>query len=126
MDTKVIELQDFVAQSLTQIINGVKQAQSAIGNSGGEINPALHKLNPNSANLIGWQQIGIYPDAIVYSVDFDLALTTSVGDGTKAGIGVFSGIFGAGAQTQISKEELQLSRLKFSVPISLPIHGHSK
>jgi hypothetical protein len=124
MEAKVIELQEFVSQALIQIIAGVKQAQTTIGKNGGEINPLFRRINPNDTHLIGWSGDANIIDVTIAPIEFDLALTTSVGDGTKAGIGVFSGLFGAGVQSQMSNTELQLSRIKFSVPISLPIHGY--
>jgi hypothetical protein len=125
MEAKVIELQEFVSQTLVQIIKGVRQAQIEIGGTGGEISPTIDNLNSNNTNLIGWKKSGIFVESVISPAEFDLALTTTIGDGTKAGIGVFSGLFGAGMQSEMSNSNVQLSRIKFSVPIMLPIH-HAK
>jgi hypothetical protein len=60
-------------------------------------------------------------------VEFDVAVTASSATGTKGGVGVVAGILALGAQGQSNQENKALSRLKFSVPISLPygdkMHG---
>jgi hypothetical protein len=53
-------------------------------------------------------------------VEFDVALTAMEGTGTKGGIGVVAGMFALGSTGQSKEESSSVSRVKFSVPLSLP------
>jgi len=64
---------------------------------------------------------------LVQTVEFDVAVTATEGTDTKGGIGVVAGVFALGSQGQSSEEISAVSRIKFSVPITLPygekMHG---
>ncbi len=85
-----MDQKDFVSQSLTQIVEGVREARQLAGK---------------------W---------VAQVVHFDVALTVTSGIGTKGGIGIAAGIVGLGSTGESKAENTAVSRVKFAVPIVLP------
>ncbi|MBB5205379.1 hypothetical protein HNQ51_002698 [Inhella inkyongensis] len=109
-----MQLRDFVKEVLTQIVDGVRDAQEA--NGGAFVVPAGdggHKYaeHPRFAS-----------SARIKStiVDFDVAITAEDSDkaGAKAGVKVFSVQFGA--EGEITSKNSTISRVQFAVPVLLP------
>lgn len=111
-----MDLRDFVSETLTQIVEGVKSAQSKAAESGATVNPHLTTAH-EQAGKQGFLWTG---DAYAQVVQFDVALTVTEGTGTKGGIGVFAGAINLGSSGQSQNESSSVSRVKFSVPLSLP------
>jgi hypothetical protein len=116
-----MELSDFVAKSLSDIIEGVSKAQSSSAESGARINPSVARVFTKSqtggSNLaLGWTRTG----ELIHIVEFDVAVTAEEGKKTKGGIGVVTGIFALGSQGESSASNGAISRIKFKVPISFP------
>lgn len=119
-----VELKEFISQALTDVVQGVLDAQQALGDNGKYINPELstqqgtHERHGKLVSIQG---------QLVQTVEFDVAVTATEGTGTKGGIGVVAGIFTLGSQGQSSEEISAVSRLRFTVPITLPygekMHG---
>lgn len=111
-----MELKDFVRESLTQIMLGVSEAQRILAeeNKGGEISPSISSERGKS-NMI------FSPSGMpIQNVDFDVAVTAQEKTGTKGTIGVAISIIKLGAQGESNESNTQNSRIKFSVPITLP------
>ena len=112
-----MELKNFISQALTEIIQGVSDAQQVLGDNGKFINPELstqqgdHEKHGKNVSIQG---------QLVEIVEFDVAVTATEGTETKGGIGVVAGFFAIGSQGQSSSENSAVSRIKFSVPITLP------
>ncbi len=111
-----MELQEFVAESLTQILAGVKAAEERAGEHGGVINPRVRSAGGDKRPVVV-TGTGLRPAETVY---FDVAVTVVEGTEAKAGIGVVAGVFGIGAKGSSTAESSSISRLKFSVPIAFP------
>lgn len=117
-----MELQQFVSESLNQIIQGVTDAKRANTHSGIEVNPRL----TNSA--LGEDARIKLPEDVILSaegktvviVNFDVAVTVTEGTGTKGGIGVFTGLVGLGSQGQTDKSNISITKMQFKVPVALP------
>ena len=119
-----MELKEFISQSLVQIIEGVKDAQSKVNSQTAKINPEMQRiLNESSGGYaaFGWAKGG-GPNP-VFLVDFDVAVTAEEGKNTKGGVGVVAGVFALGTQGQSQKANSAISRIQFKVPLLLPIHG---
>ena len=108
-----MDLKDFVAQTLTQIVEGVKEAQGAIRPHGAVINPRFRGI-PDGEGLIQT------PSGASQVVQFDVALSVKEGTATKGGIGVLTGMINLGSAGQSNAENSSLSRVKFLVPLVLP------
>jgi hypothetical protein len=113
-----LELNEFVAQTLSQIASGVKEAQSSAKSVGAVINPHFNTT---------WSEAGQHgflnsSHGFASIVEFDVALTVTAGTGTKGGIGVFAGAVTLGSSGQSQNEHSTVSRVKFSVPVVLPAY----
>ncbi len=111
-----MELKDFIAQTLVEIVNGVSSAQQTLGAEGQFINPE-HAQHGDSQKkgvqfAYGWSPIE--------SVDFDVAVTASDTAGTGAKIGVTSGIINASLGGKGEKSTESVNRIKFSIPVCYP------
>ena len=109
-----MDLRDFVKEVLTQIVDGVRDAQQP--NGGAFVVPAGdggHKYaeHPRFASSARLKST---------IVDFDVAITAEEADkaGAKAGVKVFSVQFGA--EGEITSKNSKVSRVQFAVPLLLP------
>lgn len=112
-----MELKDFVGQALVEIVEGVTAAQSKLGESGVHVNP---RLSTQQGTLESKGKLVSTYGRLVQLVEFDVAVTVNEATGTKGGIGIVGGIINLGTQGQSSESNSALSRIKFSVPMSLP------
>ena len=111
-----MELEQFLSETLKQILAGIKSAQIAAKESGGYINPAILPIHPGPID--GFIRDGSGNFAQI--VSFDIALTASEGSSTKGGVGVVAGVFNLGTSGSSQDTNTTVSRVKFSVPIILP------
>jgi hypothetical protein len=109
-----MELKDFVAETLKQIIEGVKNAQDYAQESGGQINPQWSSGKSGESVMVARR---IFP---IKEVEFDVAVTAAEGTKTKGGIGIFVGPVGLGSHGQSDASSSSISKIKFSVPMVLP------
>jgi hypothetical protein len=110
----MIELKDFVAVSLMQIIDGIAEAQEHAKEKGARVNPSGVK-QASSGNVIMDTRA-----TMGHLIDFDIAVsaseTGSVDSEGKVGISVV----GARVEGAIEETMSQVSRIKFSVPVFFP------
>jgi hypothetical protein len=114
-----MDLKDFVEQTLTQIMEGIKAAQAKTDH-GGLISPAV--LHYGSVSNGIQSDAGEYPEM----VDFDVAVTAERGTGSKGGIGLVVGPVTLGSTGQSNEQNSSVSRIKFRVPVVLPAARRSK
>jgi hypothetical protein len=113
----MVELSDFVSQTLVQIVRAVEKAQKELADSTASVNPGG----------VLWQDgIGrsnnatVDTHAIVQQVGFDVAVTAKshkTGSG-KGGVNV--SVLSIGAEGKAIAIQGQESRIRFSVPLRLP------
>ena len=119
MENTQLQLKDFVAQSLIEIIEGVSEAQVRAKQHRAIINPAIETASGAAAYYKNYDS----PEEELYRIqmfDFDMAITLSTSKEAKGIIVVVSGILTGGAQGSTTGETSELSRIKFSVPVVLP------
>ena len=111
-----MDLQNFVTETLVQVIAGISDAQTKLDASNAIVSPKLSGTAINNKNVV------ILPtqDSPATMINFDVALTATEGTGTKGGIGVVAGIVSLGSTGQSSNENTSVSRVQFNVPIILP------
>ena len=109
-------LEEFISETLKQIINGVKTAQEFSNNMGASINPPNITFRTDQG-LKYWDKKTGSP---VENIEFDIALTTVEGSSAKGGLGIFVGAAGVGAQGQSNSSNQTVNKIKFSVPLMLP------
>jgi hypothetical protein len=113
----MLKLEEFISETLKQIINGVSEAQLYALEKNACVNPSGLTFRTDQG------QIRLYnPQTgdIAQEIHFDIAVTATEGTGTKGGVGVFVGALGLGSQGQSEKESSIVSRISFDVPVILP------
>jgi hypothetical protein len=98
-----MELKDFLSRALVELVQGIREAQEKVVEYGGLVSP---EMMPGS----GGPQI----------VEFDLEVTTSEGEASKGGLGIFVGPFAAGAQGKNESHSGSVGRMRFKVPVEYP------
>ena len=100
-----MDLKTFVAETLKQIVDGVREAQSKEG--GDAINA---EAAPSSGSLL------LTRGGMFTRVDFDVAVSAETEGGGKGGIKVFS----VGVEAGAAHKTGYANRITFSVPVRLP------
>ena len=114
----MMELQEFISQTLRQIIDGVRDAQTHALQHGARVNPQVSAARVHAAkgNEIWDEQ----SRTVGREVQFDVAISTSEGAASKGGAGLFVGPLALGARGESESTDTSSSRIKFSVPVVLP------
>jgi hypothetical protein len=114
-----MELREFIALTLTQIAQGVHDAQGAVAAVGAHVNPVnLHQRGPGLLAEAAKYGAGWNP---IQTVTFDVALTLDKTDVKKGRLGV-TNIFVAGVEGGVDTRNQRVNRVSFAVPILLPGH----
>ena len=104
----MVELKDFISETLSQIVSGVRNAQDM-----------LTENEPNAAVAPTGQ--GTKDETLLNQmVEFDIAVAAESGKKTSGGIGIIVGAINLGSTGKSSSEQSSTNRVKFSVPIHLP------
>jgi len=107
-----MNLKDFISDTLTQIAEGVVQAQQTTKDTGAMINPAVGRES---------QEVRVKGSfSSLQTVEFDIGLALIEDKNSKGGLGIVSGIFNVGGATGSESSEHEQARVKFSVPMTLP------
>lgn len=113
-----MELKEFISEALIQIVSGIEDAQGKIEGSNAEISPRYDNRQQTMMDKL--KLIQSSKGNIIQNVDFDIAVSATEGTGTKAGVGVLAGVFNLEAGGSSNQENQTASRIKFSVPVTLP------
>lgn len=108
-----MDLKTFVAESLTQILNGVREAQSR---PGGDNVAAEGYINPTNGSLMTGGTSGFFT-----LVEFDVSVLAEAKEGGTS-VRVASAEMSEGS----SKSLQNASRVKFSVHVRLPQGGRNR
>lgn len=114
-----MKLQEFVSQTLREIIAGVKEAQKDARTAGAVINPEIS----GSCKTKSFADVPVDGGLIslpVENIDFDVAVTSTDMTEREAGAGIFVAAFSFGAKEKNDTSNSSINRIKFSVPIALP------
>ncbi len=109
-----MELKEFVAATLADIVEGVRLAQARTKGTSAVVNPELDSSSGREGSF--HRGTGTF----IREVEFDVAVTATESTGTKGGVGIFVGAVALGSQGQSDAGKTQLSRIKFGVPVLLP------
>lgn len=109
-----MELKDFIKQTIEQIVEGVVEAQALIQKHDAYVNPVNF-----SYTIDGKHNNSRY--SLPQNVLFDIGLTSSTKEGSSEGIGVFLGSINLGKKNEDSVESIAVTKVKFSVPLALPV-----
>lgn len=103
-----MELKEFIAETLSQIVEGVQIAQSR--DNGKNVNAAMAGAD------FGGHLVNVGTYGVATRVDFDVAVTAE----TKGGAGAKLSVFGIGAEGGAAHTAGTANRIGFSIPVRLP------
>lgn len=112
-----MELKEFVAQTLIQIVEGVKDAQEKIKESGALINPKTF----TGPGIVVDDSSSVNTVRNIQNVKMNVAVTVTENAGNKSGIGIVASVFKAGTLKEESDTNTTTSRIEFDVPVSFPV-----
>lgn len=120
-----MKLQEFVSETLKEIIAGVKESQKYAESEGAWVSPRVTRaeigVGTRSARYVT-QEGG----ATIKQIEFDVAVTSTEGSATEAGAGIFVAAIGLGAKGKSDTSSSSVSRIKFSIPLGLPMQVSTK
>jgi hypothetical protein len=112
-----MELREYIAETLKQLIDGIVDAQEYAETKGASINPRGLKHGFQS------HQLEVAQDSvqteIPQMIEFDVAVTVSESGEAKAGVGVFA-VVGVGAHAIMQDANVKANRIRFSMPVMFP------
>lgn len=112
-----MDIKDFIKESLLQIVDGISETNEALKEKGAYIPTRM---------VVGegvWGTIDKETNTTRHfmRVDFDLAVTVTQSDKIKAGGGLsIASVLNAGASSEDSSKNEEISRIKYTIPIALP------
>lgn len=110
-----MELKDFIKDTVSQIAEAVTELN-------GETSIPL-TINPAKTEFMDGKQfvdMG-YSKAYLTNIYFDLTLSLSEGKGSDAKVGVFASVIGVGASSNENAKNESVSKIKFTLPVLLPM-----
>lgn len=114
-----MDLRDFISNTLTQIAEGVKDAQPKFKELGGAVNP--EGFQQVSGDIPYAKRIAIQDVAkMLCNVQFSVSLTSNSSSNALGGIGVLFGAITIGGKSSSEEKEQSLTGVKFNIPILLP------
>jgi hypothetical protein len=110
-----MELKEFVAETITNVLEGIREAQERPG--GQHVNMEGHY----TAGFVKWTGglTALGPEEVASVLSFDVVVTVTEDSNAKGKIAVL----GIGAQGGISTSTVAQNRIQFAVPIMLPRPG---
>ena len=113
-----MELKTYVAETLTQIVDGIIIAQQDLKEKKAIVNP------PTTVESKGLFYEGLPPhrQKTVQMVEFEVILGQTEGVEAKGSIGVFFASIGVGAQGKTETGSSATNKIKFSIPIVFPAY----
>lgn len=109
-----MELKDYISETISNVILGIKDAQKKIEKSGGYINPVIQRYGNNESKHLARGA------RTIEEVEFEIVLKLEEAQGSGAKINVFSGLFGGSIKAQSQESNQSMNKIKFSVPIAYP------
>jgi hypothetical protein len=113
-----MKLDDFVSETLKQIIKGVVSAQEFGNTQNAKVNPITARFNSATEGRTYCQETGVP----LQGVTFDVAVTVAE-EHTSAGEGGSVGSISVSPAGSNSTQNSSISRIKFEVPVLLPTTG---
>lgn len=111
-----MELKQYVKETLLQIIDGVKEAQTDALDKGAIINPV---------NIKGGSATDLYisvnnKNVCVNNIDFEVEVSTTDETNTSTGVGIYVAGLGLGTKNNDKGRNLATNKLAFSILATLP------
>jgi hypothetical protein len=117
-----MNLQQFITQSLVEIMNGLKDAQTGLQDSHARICPMFS----NAITPGGQQQLlGITPNnRPISAIEYDVAVEVSTNSAGGGGLEItVANVISGGGFLKKTRADKDACRVKFSVPVCYPEKG---
>ena len=111
-----MELQHFIAMTLSQIVHGISDARLHLGDLGEHVNPEI----TSHTQIVHTQGKLKSNGRLVHFIDFDVAVAVTSSQSASGGATI--GVVSTGGNETSSTTTGQ-NRIRFSVPITLPDAG---
>ena len=118
-----MKLQEFVTETLTQVLAGVQDAQTKIETDDYDPTRSAKISPPISTTAERLESKGYRIDAYerpVQNIEFDVAVTVNETMEAKGGAGLLVATIGLGARAEVGSTDTTVHRIKFAVPVVLP------
>ena len=115
-----MKLGDFIAQTISEIVNGVSQAQEYSKDKGALINPRHIGWNESRKSYFVNDISGVDEYPLVTQIDFDILLTIGDDDKAQGGVGIFAASLGLGVKSEAQEYSETVNRIKFQILAKLP------
>ncbi len=112
----MIKLEDFVSETLRQIIQGVVNAQEHASKLSGSVSPSSARFRTDQ----GMQLYDLKDKSLIEKIEFNVAVTTTEGTATAGGVGVFVGPVSLGSKGESNSTNQSTSTIKFAVAVKFP------
>ncbi|MCF8241359.1 MAG: hypothetical protein K9J16_08220 [Melioribacteraceae bacterium] len=116
-----MELKEFVSETLTQIISGVKDAQSQQNELGAKINPTIGSAQVSASSIPTSYIPTSNISSGIFFIEFDVSVFASNEKGVKGGGSLNVAAIKVGADGEKSSSNAQQNKINFVVPITLPV-----
>jgi hypothetical protein len=118
---KQMKLADFIAQTVTEIIDGVARAQEYAKGKGASVNPPhVNWSDTKQAFYLVSGATGPDQAPHLTPIDFDILLTIGEDGKVQGGIGVFAASLGIGVKGEARDYSEAVNRIKFQILAKLP------
>ncbi len=115
-----MELKEFIKESLSQIIDAVKETQEKYKDTNVVICPDNIQEVKNGLYILDENEYDNYSSrSKVQNIDMDIAISVTEKEGNKSGLGIAK-IINAGISSENAQQNESISKIKFSIPIVLP------
>jgi hypothetical protein len=122
MNVPFMELQDFIQNTLVQIARGIENAATELKGSKAIVNPRnVGTGGVKDEHIYGYLNANKKFFKVVQKIEFDVAVTAEKSKETKGGMGISVGSITVGTQGQSEHAGTTVSRIRFSVPMVLPM-----
>ena len=111
-----MELKTFVSETISQIVEGVVEAQERTKNPGAIINPPL--IHSSHGAVVNYAK-GI--NNAPQNMDFDVTVSVESSSSTGGKGKIQIAMFGAEGGKTSDNKDASVSRIKFSVPVCWPV-----
>lgn len=108
----MVSLEDFVAETLVQIVRGSQRAQSLLQGAA-TVNPPKTRKAVSASSRTS----KVEPIPVTHEISFDVQVVAMSGTETHGKAAVKLHVFSAGMNGQSRNESQHVSRVQFSIPL---------
>lgn len=117
MSQNPVPLEEFVSNSITQIMRAISNASPEVHSLGGDLNPRPYGEGKELAQAGVARAVG---GGSLSSIEFDIAVTATRESGRESGVGVVFAAIGAGMKEKSRVDSQTVSRISFRLPVRFP------